>query len=85
MRDPSISSPVTPDPRRWLALGVIALGTLMVVLDVSIINIALPQAQAQLGIGDANRHWGFTAYAVAFGGLLLLAARSPMWRGASAS
>lgn len=44
----------------------------MVVLDASIINIALPQAQAQLGIDHANRHWGFTAYAVAFGRLLLL-------------
>ncbi|MEV6370623.1 MFS transporter [Micromonospora musae] len=64
-----------PDPRRWLALGVIALATLMVVLDASVINIALPQAQQSLHISDANRHWAVTAYAVTFGGLLLLGGR----------
>lgn len=64
-----------PDPRRWLALGVIALSTLMVVLDASVINIALPQAQHSLHISDANRHWAVTAYAVTFGGLLLLGGR----------
>lgn len=55
-----------------MALAVVVLATLMVVLDASIINIALPQAQHQLGITDANRHWAVTAYAVTFGGLLLL-------------
>ncbi|MFD4668587.1 MFS transporter [Lentzea sp. NPDC058450] len=66
---------VAPDPRRWLALGMISLATLMVVLDASIINIALPQAQAALGISDANRHWAVTGYAATFGGLLLLGGR----------
>ena len=60
------------DPRRWLALVVIAVAQLMVVLDASIVNIALPSAQEALGISDANRQWVVTAYALAFGGLLLL-------------
>ena len=63
------------DPRRWLALGVIAVAQLMVVLDASIVNIALPSAQHSLHISDANRQWVVTAYALAFGGLLLLGGR----------
>lgn len=63
------------DSRRWLALTVISVATLMVVLDASVINIALPQAQADLHISDANRQWAVTAYALAFGGLLLLGGR----------
>src|SRR5580698_6696399 len=63
------------DPRRWLALGVIAVAQLMVVLDASIVNIALPSAQHSLHISDANRQWVITAYALAFGGLLLLGGR----------
>jgi EmrB/QacA subfamily drug resistance transporter len=63
------------DPRRWLALGVIAVAQLMVVLDASIVNIALPSAQQSLHISDANRQWVVTAYALAFGGLLLLGGR----------
>jgi len=64
-----------PDPRRWWALAVIAVAQLMVVLDASIVNIALPSAQADLGISDANRQWVVTAYTLAFGGLLLLGGR----------
>jgi EmrB/QacA subfamily drug resistance transporter len=63
------------DPRRWVALGVIAVAQLMVVLDASIVNIALPSAQRSLHISDANRQWVVTAYALAFGGLLLLGGR----------
>jgi EmrB/QacA subfamily drug resistance transporter len=63
------------DPRRWAALVVIALSTLMVVLDSSIVTIALPKAQAQLGMADADRQWVITAYALAFGGLLLIGGR----------
>ena len=63
------------DPRRWVALGVIAVAQLMVVLDASIVNIALPSAQRALHITDANRQWVVTAYALAFGGLLLLGGR----------
>src|SRR2546421_7908331 len=63
------------DPRRWLALAVIAIAQLMVVLDATIVNIAMPSAQHQLHITDANRQWIVTAYTLAFGGLLLLGGR----------
>jgi EmrB/QacA subfamily drug resistance transporter len=61
--------------RRWWALGVIALAQLMVVLDATIITIALPFAQADLDISDANRQWALNAYTLIFGGLLLLGGR----------
>ena len=64
-----------PDSRRWLALLVIAIAQLMVVLDASIVNIAMPSAQAELGIADADRQWIVTAYTLTFGGLLLLGGR----------
>jgi MFS family permease len=63
------------DPRRWLALVVIAASSLMAVLDASIVNIALPHAQIGLHISDADRQWVITAYTLAFGGLLLLGGR----------
>uniref|UniRef100_UPI001EF54200 MFS transporter n=1 Tax=Frankia sp. CiP3 TaxID=2880971 RepID=UPI001EF54200 len=64
-----------PDPRRWLALGIIAVAQLMVVLDASIVNIAMPKAQSDLHISTADRQWIITAYTLAFGGLLLLGGR----------
>jgi EmrB/QacA subfamily drug resistance transporter len=66
---------VVPDPTRWRALGVIAIAQLMVVLDASIVNLALPSAKASLGITDANQQWVITAYTLTFGGLLLLGGR----------
>ncbi|WP_330458522.1 MFS transporter [Streptomyces sp. NBC_00820] len=63
------------DPRRWWALVVIALAQLMVVLDATIVNIALPSAQHALHMSDGNRQWVITAYTLAFGGLLLLGGR----------
>ncbi|MCX4775510.1 MFS transporter [Streptomyces sp. NBC_01264] len=60
---------------RWWVLGVIGLAQLMVVLDATIVNIALPSAQADLGFSDGNRQWIVTAYALAFGSLLLLGGR----------
>ncbi len=57
---------------RWRILGVIAVAQLMVVLDVTIVNIALPSAQADLGFDTESRQWVITAYALAFGSLLLL-------------
>jgi EmrB/QacA subfamily drug resistance transporter len=63
------------DKRRWLALAVVSLAQLMVVLDATIVNIALPHAQVQLAIADTQRSWVITAYTLAFGGLLLLGGR----------
>ncbi len=71
----SSSGSARTDSRRWLALAVIAVAQLMVVLDASIVTIALPSAQADLGISDADRQWMITAYTLAFGGLLLLGGR----------
>ncbi|MFI6940619.1 MFS transporter [Streptomyces sp. NPDC050418] len=65
----------SPDPTRWWGLVVIALAQLMVVLDATIVNIALPSAQADLGMTNGNRQWVITAYTLAFGGLLLLGGR----------
>jgi EmrB/QacA subfamily drug resistance transporter len=65
----------TLDPNRWRTLGVIAIAQLMVVLDSSIVNIAIPSAKADLGITDANQQWVVTAYTLAFGSLLLLGGR----------
>ncbi len=67
--------PDAPDPRRWWALVVIALAQLMVILDATIVNIALPSAQRDLGMSDGNRQWVITSYTLAFGGLLLLGGR----------
>ncbi|HVU91698.1 MAG TPA: MFS transporter, partial [Jatrophihabitans sp.] len=75
MSSPRTDPYVPVDPRRWLALGIIATAQLMIVLDVSIVNIALPSAQHALHISDTNRQWVITAYALAFGGLLLLGGR----------
>ena len=61
--------------RRWLILAVLALAQLMVVLDATIVNIALPEAQQSLGFGDGQRQWVVTAYSLAFGSLLLLGGR----------
>src|SRR6202043_1231266 len=64
-----------PDPRRWLILGVVGLAQLMVVLDATIVNIALPSAQSALHFSTVDRQWVVTAYALAFGSLLLLGGR----------
>ncbi|MET8750392.1 MFS transporter [Streptomyces sp. NPDC004667] len=68
-------APAGADPSRWKTLVFIALAQLMVVLDATIVNIALPSAQTDLGISDGNRQWVITAYALAFGGLLLFGGR----------
>ncbi|GKQ39191.1 MFS transporter [Streptomyces sp. A012304] len=60
---------------RWLILAVIATAQLMVVLDATIVNIALPSTQAELGFSDDSRQWLVTAYSLAFGSLLLIGGR----------
>jgi EmrB/QacA subfamily drug resistance transporter len=61
--------------RRWLVLAVLGIAQLMVVLDATIVNVALPSAQEALGFSDTSRQWIVTAYALAFGSLLLLGGR----------
>jgi MFS family permease len=61
--------------RRWLILAVLGLAQLMVVLDATIVNIALPTAQHALSFSDADRQWIVTGYALSFGSLLLLGGR----------
>jgi EmrB/QacA subfamily drug resistance transporter len=66
--------------RRWWTLATVALAQLMVVLDATVVNIALPAAQADLGFSDGDRQWVITAYSLAFGSLLLLGGRlSDLW------
>lgn len=66
--------------RRWWILAVLGVAQLMVVLDATIVNVALPDAQADLGFGPEDRQWVITAYALAFGSLLLLGGRlSDRW------
>jgi EmrB/QacA subfamily drug resistance transporter len=64
-----------PNPRRWAALTFIALAQLMIVLDITIVNIALPSVQADLGFSDGDRQWVITGYTLAFGSLLLFGGR----------
>ncbi|MFD8377236.1 MFS transporter [Streptomyces sp. NPDC059679] len=79
---PPAGAAVTPLPsadarprHRWWILAVIGVAQLMVVLDATIVNIALPSAQKDLGFSDGDRQWIVTAYALAFGSLLLLGGR----------
>ena len=65
-----------PDPRRWKALAVLGVAYLMVVLDVSIVNVALPSIQTDLGFSPEDLQWVISAYALTFGGFLLLGGRT---------
>jgi EmrB/QacA subfamily drug resistance transporter len=73
--DAARGSAADDNARRWLILGVVCLGQLMVVLDATVVNIALPTAQRDLAFSNADRQWVVTAYSLAFGGLLLLGGR----------
>jgi EmrB/QacA subfamily drug resistance transporter len=64
-----------PDPDRWKALAVLSIAYLMVVLDVSIVNVALPSIQTDLGFSAENLQWVVTGYSLTFGGFLLLGGR----------
>ncbi|MFI6941396.1 MFS transporter [Streptomyces sp. NPDC050418] len=65
----------TVNPRRWWALGVLATAQFMVIMDTSIIGVALPEMQRDLGFSPGDLQWVFNAYVIAFGGLLLLGGR----------
>lgn len=69
------STSAAPDPRRWWALGLLCAAQFLVILDTSIVGIALPALQRALGFDAAGLQWIFNAYVVAFGGLLLLGGR----------
>ena len=64
-----------PDRRRWFALAVIVTAQFMVVLDVAIVNVALPTIKTDLGFSQENLQWVVTAYSIMFGGVLLLGGR----------
>src|SRR6266542_4097393 len=63
------------DSRRWLALAVIVVAQFMVVLDVAIVNVALPSIKTDLGFSQESLQWVITAYSIFFGGVLLLGGR----------
>lgn len=65
-----------PDPLRWKALVVLAVAQFMVVLDASIVNVALPSIQRDLDFSDESLQWVVNAYTLAFGGFLLLGGRA---------
>src|SRR5207247_10198559 len=70
----SLMSPYE-DPKRWKALAVLGIAYLMVVLDVSIVNVALPSIQKDLDFAPENLQWVISGYALTFGGFLLLGGR----------
>jgi EmrB/QacA subfamily drug resistance transporter len=72
---PAASAEPGAGARRWLVLAIVGVAQLMVVLDATIVNIALPSAQRALGFSTTDREWVITAYALAFGGLLIVGGR----------
>jgi MFS family permease len=70
------AAPTAKDDRtRWKALVVLCIGMLMIVLDATVVNVALPAIQSDLGFSQSSLAWVVNAYLIAFGGLLLLAGR----------
>jgi len=69
-------TPIETDRNRWLALVVLCVGVLMIILDSTIVNVALPSIQDDLGFSQSSLAWVVNAYLIAFGGLLLLAGGS---------
>src|SRR6202020_1188954 len=73
--DKDHSHVIAHDRSRWVALYVLCVGMLMIVLDVTVVNVALPSIQEDLGFSTSSLAWVVNAYLIAFGGLLLLAGR----------
>jgi MFS family permease len=71
--------PPVPDPNRWKALALVCVAFFIVVLDVSIVNVALPSIQTGLDFSQDTLQWIITAYSLAFGGFLLLGGRGDAW------
>ncbi|MDF2738676.1 MAG: transporter [Actinomycetia bacterium] len=79
MRDPATTSTVAaphPHPRRWRTLGLLGVAQLMLILDVTVVAVALPSISADLGLGRQSLTWVVSGYTLAFGGLLLLGGRA---------
>ena len=75
---PAAGAPAAADATersRWIALVVLCVGMLMIVLDATVVNVALPSIQDDLGFSQSSLAWVVNAYLIAFGGLLLLAGR----------
>jgi EmrB/QacA subfamily drug resistance transporter len=72
---PGVVNEMIPNPRRWKALGLLSLAQFLVILDTSIIGVALPTIQEQFGFSQADLQWIFNAYVIVFGALLLLGGR----------
>src|SRR5919106_1237959 len=81
LRDPTdeefndVTAEMRNERQRWMALYVLCAGVLMIVIDATIVNVALPSIQEDLGFSQSNLAWVVNAYLIAFGGLLLLAGR----------
>jgi EmrB/QacA subfamily drug resistance transporter len=73
--DKETGMPATDDRSRWISLVVLCIGVLMIVLDATVVNVALPSIQSDLGFSTSSLAWVVNAYLIAFGGLLLLAGR----------
>src|ERR671935_816169 len=71
----TITSLITGERRRWVALAVVCLGQLMMVLDATIVNVALPSIQRDLDFSQANLTWVVDAYLITYGSFLLMAGR----------
>src|SRR3954466_15653704 len=71
----NVTAETTTDRKRWMALYVLCAGMLMIVLDATIVNVALPSIQDDLGFSQNDLSWVVNAYLITFGGLLLLAGR----------
>src|SRR3954454_21691042 len=71
----NVTADTNTDRKRWLALYVLCGGMLMIVLDATIVNVALPSIKDDLNFSQSNLAWVVNAYLIAFGGLLLLAGR----------
>src|SRR5437762_5602161 len=70
-----MTTQIATERNRWIALVVLCTGMLMIVLDATVVNVALPSIQDDLGFSQSSLAWVVNAYLIAFGGLLLLAGR----------
>jgi hypothetical protein len=72
----AVAARPVPDPKRWWALALLCSAFFMVILDVSIVNVALPSIQKDLHFAEGDLQWVLSAYALTFGGFLLLGGRT---------